>query len=204
MKQTIGFFLIMSLLFGCNPTPQSRRTETSGDENVVGMFTPIPEFPPTPLEELAAETIEQSSDPAPIELPRGTIINIPAFSGQSSRRLTLDDSHILFTASAAIFIVTEVVAFQERAARVLTEQRTRDYNRLTLLNEEWRIRLNSERERFRIIHEHDQAELNRLIRLNEVSMERANSFPWETVLLTLGALVVGAAGGVLTGIFIGR
>ena len=77
---------------------------------------------------------------------------------------------------------------RDRAERTLIEQRDRDYETLTFLNEQWRIRLNGDRDRFRIIHEVDQAEITRLLGLVERTMERGTSFPWEAVLVGAGGL----------------
>lgn len=203
MKKFIAIFLIFSLLFGCNPGSQSTSlSQTSGDEIEADMFSPLPEREIEPLEEIPAETITQSSEAAPVELPAGSVVLFPSAGDQQSRRFTLEHSYVLFTSSAAAFVITEIVALQERAARALREQRTRDFARLRLLDEQWRLQLNSERERFRIIHEADRAEVARLIQLNQAAIQRGNEIPWENILISIGIFALGAVIGLVGGLVI--
>lgn len=205
MKKVISTILAFSLLLGCNTAPASEtgsRTATSGGEGPMDIYSPIPaeDVPVEPLEAVEAAEIVRTTEPRPRELSVGTrLLGPPDASGNPSYELTLDTTHVLFTSDYASFVVTEIVALRDRAERTLIEQRDRDYETLTFLNEQWRIRLNGDRDRFRIIHEVDQAEITRLLGLVERTMERGTSFPWEAVLVGAGGLLIGVIGGFLMG-----
>ncbi len=190
------YILLFSLfVFGCAHT-QTSATTIARAENV-DIYSPIASSEVPPLETVSDPIIEQTTEARPLRLRPGTEIVRP---DRTSYTLTVD--HMLFTGSAAAFVLAETMALRDRAVAALNSQRERDYLRLTTLNEEWRLRLNADRERFRIIHEADRTEIDRLFAITEQSIQQSNSFPWEYVLTGAGLLIVGIATGLLSGFFL--
>jgi len=142
-----------------------------------------------PLLSVEAPRLEQTAGAAPIHVSAGQTFVIPA-------------DGLFFTLPVASFILAELESLEARYGVSLAAQRELDMKRLSLTEETWRLRLNGDRERFRIIHTADMEEQQRLLNLVQAAMTENKDFPWSAVLFSLGSLAIGIIGGFIAGFFV--
>jgi len=160
----------------------------------------------SPLENLQEqfpnlEIVTEETMPPLVEVTIPERVNTPddqAYTLRVTVGQTVPFSGILFSDSAAAYVTTEYVALSERFQLALGTQRQMDFARLVLDTNSLRLQINGDRERFFVVLQNQQEQINDLRILNA----EANS-PWQKIWLGLG---VGAAGillGLLAGFFVG-
>ena len=188
-NKLISIVLCFSLLTSSCATGKTGNVSTLPVEAPTDIYSPIEAAEVAPLLAVAAPTVEQTTGPAPIHVLAGQTFTSPA-------------EGLFFTLPVASFILAELENLESRYGVSLAAQRELDTSRLQLSEETWRLRLNGDRERFRIIHTADMAEQQRLLNLVQAAMTENKDFPWTEVFVGLGALFIGIVGGFIAGFFI--
>lgn len=176
INKFISILLSITLISACATGNTARVHSTTPEPTDI--YSPVEAIELAPLQTVADISTDSTTGPAPILI-------------LSSQAFVAPVDGLFFTVPVASYILAESEAMQNRANVSLITQRQMDMTRLQLVEDTWRIRLNSERERFKIIHNSDIAELNRLMGLVESSMERTHDFPWVTVFVGIGSLLLG-------------
>lgn len=188
-KQAISVICAGLLLIGCN-NPQSQNTietppaATSGGEDEFG---PIED---TALEELplvATPTVERNTSPTARSV-RISVGEAAPFSGS------------LLADEARSYLYTSSTSLESECTAAILRQRDRDAARLSLNVGELRLQMSSDRERFRVILEGRDREISRLLELNAAITRESDSFPWETLLIGVGAAALGIVIGFVSGV----
>lgn len=179
IKKFISIFLCLSLFTtaSCAGGKAGSVSASTLPDNQ-DAYAPVPEAEIAPLLAVEAVTAEHTTGPAPLLVPTGQTFVAPSAS-------------LCFTLEVSSFILAESESVEARYNASLITQRELDMSRLRLSEESWRIRINSERERFLIVHRGDLAEISRLMGLVKSSMETSSSFPWVTVLVSAGSILLG-------------
>lgn len=175
---TLFSFLVCS---GCGAAGTTSRERTTL-ENIRAQFPQVEEVPLEPLEAVPMPDREQPDSDT-------------SFSQRVLRGDSVPFSGLLLSDSAAAFVASEYEAQIQRFQLTLTQQRDRDFARLTREIETYRLQLNADRERFLIIAQGQEryiANLEEVIR----NQEQPN------ILEILSFVGIGALG-ILIGIVIG-
>lgn len=185
-KRIVSLLCACTLLVGCNRTPpvSPEANSTSGGEE--SLLAPLVEEALTELPLVEAPTVERNTSTTARRYR--VTLGMPAPA-----------SGLLLNDEAEAYVFAESEAFEARCRVAITSQRDRDAVRLSLEVGELRLQMNSDRERFRIILDGRDREIQRLMSLNETLSGSASDFPLEEVLLGIGALAVGLVGGFAVG-----
>lgn len=194
MKQSAFSALLFGILLvsaGCNttPTPTSPGPElTTGGEDSLGT---LPEASTIVLDIVEAPRVEPNTSST--ARTYRLVLGAPA----PADGLLLNDE-------AAAYLIAEMEAYQSRVIAALEVQRDRDLARLHLEMGELRLQITADRERFGVILAGRDREIARLMEMNESFVASSNEFPWDTVLVGVGGLVLGLLGGFVFGVIAGN
>lgn len=173
----ISILLCFTFLSAC-ATGKTAGVRSATTPAPTDIYSPVEVVELAPLQAVADVSADTTTGPAPTLILSGQTFIAPV-------------DGLFFTVPVAGWIIAESESMQNRANVSLTSQRSMDMARIQLLEDTWRLRLNGDRSRFKIIHDGDQAEINRLMGLVESSMTQTHDFPWVSVLATAGALLLG-------------
>jgi len=185
IKRLIAFILLASIISGCISQGTPGGSTTAIEEHG---FPDLPPIAITPVEAVEVPAVEPNPNPTPSPL-----------------QLTLNQEFrapypgIFFSNDQAAYVIAELEAYQDRVATTMNSVRRTFQARLDREIEDLRIQINGDRTRFRIAIEARDAEINRLLRLNERFVNRGSEFPWEAVLTGAGGLLIGVVGGFIMG-----
>lgn len=185
IKKLISSILLVSILFGCTTGNLPGGSTTAVDDQG---FPDMAALELAPVEAVEVPTVEPSPTPTPAPLA-----------------LTLNQEFrapypgIFFSNEQAAYIIAELEAYQRRVSVSMESVRDGYQLRLNHETELLRLQINSDRTRFRIIISARDAEIARLLRQNERFVNRGSEFPWESVLVGAGGLLIGVVGGFLMG-----
>ena len=185
IKKIISSILLISILTGCTTGNLPGSSTTAVDDHGFPDMSPI-EL--APAEAVVVPTVEPNPTPTPA--PISLTLN---------QEFTVPYPGIFFSNEQAAYIIAELEAYQQRVAASMESMRTGFDLRLHTETEELRIQINSDRARFRLVIAARDAEIARLMRLNERVINRGSEFPWEAVLVGAGGLLIGVIGGFLMG-----
>lgn len=185
IKKLISSILLVSIITGCTTGNLPGGSTTAVDDQG---FPDMPPIELAPVEAIVVPTVEPNPNPTP-----------------SPVALTLNQEFrapypgIFFSSQQAAYIIAELEAYQQRVAASMESMRTGFGLRLHTETEELRLQINSDRTRFRLVIQARDAEIARLMRLNERIVNRGSEFPWDAVLVGAGGLLIGVIGGFLMG-----
>jgi len=185
IKKLISSILLVSIITGCTTGNLPGGSTTAVDDQG---FPDMPAIELAPVEAVEVPTIEPNPTPTP-----------------SPVALTLNQEFrapypgIFFSSQQAAYVIAELEAYQQRVAASMESMRTGFQLRLNTETEELRLQINSDRTRFRLVIQARDAEIARLMRLNERIVNRGSEFPWDAVLVGAGGLLIGVIGGFLMG-----
>lgn len=177
INKFISVLLCFTMLSAC-ATGKIAGAHLTTTTTPTDIYSPVEAVELAPLQAVADVSTEPTTGPAPMLVLAGHAFTAPV-------------DGLFFTVPVASYILAESEAMQNRANVSLTTQRSMAMARIQLVDETWRLRLNGDRERFKLIHDSDQAEINRLMGLVGNAMEQPHDFPWTAVLFSLGAFAVG-------------
>lgn len=185
IKQVIALVVLICFLgtvVGCGGSTGAGRTTL---DNIRAQF---PEVEDMPLESL------ESVVPPLREEPDQTT----AFSQRVLRGESAPFSGLLLSDSAAAFVASEYEALTQRFQLALTQQRDLDQARLARELESFRLRLNSDRERFLIIAEGQE---RHILQLEEI-IRNQNEPNLVEILSFVGIGALGILIGIVVGFFV--
>ena len=185
IKKLISHILLVSLLVGCTTGNLPGGSTTAVDDHG---FPDMPPIELAPVEAVVVPTVEPNPTPSPA--PIALTLN---------QEFTAPYPGVFFSSEQAAYIIAELEAYQERVAVSMESMRTGYSLRLRTETEELRLQINADRARFRIVIAARDAEIARLMRLNERVINRGSEFPWDAVLVGAGGLLIGVIGGFLMG-----
>ena len=189
IKKLTSIMLCLTLVSSGGCAGAAIHKPTLPTEAATDIYSPIEAVEVAPLLSVAAPTVETTTGNAPVLIHAGQAFTAPV-------------EGLFFELPVASFILAELENLEARYGVSLTAQRDLDMKRLLLDHETWRLRLNGDRDRFRIIHQADLAEQQRLLNLIQTSMTEGKAFPWMEVFVGIGALFIGVVGGFVAGFFI--
>jgi hypothetical protein len=187
----LSFVLLNAGCGGSGPALSTNQSpETSSGGELDGLTGTLPEASTIVLDVVETPRIEPNTSPTARTYRLSLGASAPA-------------DGLLLNDEAAAFLIAEMEAFQARVTAALEVQRDRDLARLNLEVGELRLEITSDRERFGVIIAGRDREIIRLMEMNESFVERSNEFPWDTVLIGVGGLVLGLLGGFIFGLVAG-
>jgi len=186
INKLISIMLCFTLLTSACAPGRTGNVSTLPTEAATDLYSPIEAVELAPLLSVEAPRLEQTAGAAPIHVSSGQTFVSPA-------------DGLFFTLPVASFILAELESLEARYGVSLAAQRELDMKRLSLTEETWRLRLNGDRERFRIIHAGDREEIERLVGLVSDSMTARSDFPWISVIISGGMLLLGIVVGFVSG-----
>lgn len=172
-------FLCSGLVVGCGGAPVAGRSTL---DSIRAQFPEVEDAPLEPLESVVPPVREEPDQTT-------------AFAQRVLRGESVPFSGLLLSDSAAAFVASEYEALTQRFELALTQQRDLDQARLTRDIESFRLRLNSDRERFLIIVEGQE---RHILQLEEIIRNQD-----EPNLVEILSFVGIGALGILIGIVVG-
>lgn len=173
------------MLVGCTTGNLPGGSTTAVDDHG---FPDMPPIELAPVEAVVVPTVEPNPTPTPAPIALTL-----------SQEFTAPYPGVFFSNEQAAYIIAELEAYQERVSVSMESMRNEFQLRLNTETELLRLQINSDRTRFRLVIEARDAEIARLMRLNERVINRGSEFPWEAVLVGAGGLLIGVIGGFLMG-----